>query len=485
MKQFIEKIKRLITEKELKVIKDSYASSDSLRAVCAVVGGEERLIVDGPGSDLFQGEILGESIKICPMDHANRLVLNQEFAYTAPRALGRACASIGCGDRLGIAGAGQLSAMKETTVRPVLAQQSLRELTLTGRSLDDVLDEAAWAVFKSGYRKGYGADGDHLKTLEEVGEALEHGVSMITLDCSLVLTQTPSDEGQRKELYEKFPEDYRIRLEREYLRDDRMEALGIFFDKDILEETVIVYHEAVELAEKVYLLLQKTGRPMDLEISLDETAHRTAVTAHYFVANELKNRHVEINSLAPRFVGEFQKAVDYIGDVDEFREDLRAHCRIADLFGYKISVHSGSDKFKIFSVVAEETKGRFHLKTSGTSWLEAVRVIARTEPELYRDMHRTALENFQKASAYYVVHCDPARVAPLDSVPDEELPDYLEQDDARQLLHITYGAMLKENPKLRERIFEALKKHADEYEKDLKEHFMKHLRLLVLQKNNK
>jgi hypothetical protein len=55
---------------------------------------------------------------------------------------------------------------------------------LTSRDYDDVLCAAAWAVFQEGYTRGYGADGDHLKTKEEVKMALDYGFTMITLDCS-------------------------------------------------------------------------------------------------------------------------------------------------------------------------------------------------------------------------------------------------------------------------------------------------------------
>ena len=69
-------------------------------------------------------------------------------------------------------------------VYPVLAQQSIRELTLTNRTFADVIAAAAFGVFQEGYRDGYGADGDHLKTKEEIKYALERGCTMITLDCS-------------------------------------------------------------------------------------------------------------------------------------------------------------------------------------------------------------------------------------------------------------------------------------------------------------
>ena len=479
MKRYIEKIITSLPDAVLDIKEYTYAAVEGLRAVYAFVDGEERVLVDGCKAFQFQGEMAGgkSGVKVCPMNHVNRMALNKEFSFTAPQALGRKATSLGLGDRLGIAGPGQMDAVTKTGVKPVLAQQSLRELSLTGRSYDEVLDAAAWTVFKYGYRGGYGFDGDHLKSLEEIETALQYGVSMITLDCSLVLGEIPN-ETERKSFYAELPEKYREELKTEYLQDEELKKFGIWFDEGTLEETVLVYGKAVDLAERVYKAIRKCGRKVDLEISLDETAHATAVTAHYFVANELYKRGVLINSLAPRFVGEFQKAVDYIGNAEEFRMDLRAHCKVADYFGYKISVHSGSDKFAVFPVIAEETKGRFHLKTSGTSWLEAVRVIAKTEPALYRDMHRAALEHFEEASAYYVVHCDPGKVKSLEEVSDEELPAYMDEENGRQLLHITYGFMLKDNPQLRERIFHALERHAEEYRKDLEQHFVKHLCML-------
>lgn len=477
MEAFIQKIRHLMENQNLVFMEESYSCGDQIRAVGVFADGVEKLIADGTEAAEFQGLREGgeEGIVICPMNHENRLVLNKKFPYTAPTAFGRACASIGCGDRLGIAAEGQIDAVKKTSVRPVLAQQSLRELQLTGRSYEDVLDAAAWAVFKTGYKDGYGADGDHLKTAAEVEEALKHGVSMITLDCSLVLNEIAEDEEQRRKIYQSYPEDYRKRLEADYLQGENLRGL---FSQKTLEETVLIYQKAVELAEEVYALIKDAGKPIDLEISLDETAHTTSVAAHYFVARELDRSGVKINSMAPRFVGEFQKAVDYIGDTKEFRADLRAHCRIADHFGYKISLHSGSDKFSVFAILAEETGGRFHLKTSGTSWLEAVKVIAGTEPELYRDMHRTAVKGFRQASTYYVVHCDLKKVADLESVSDEHLPDYMIQNDARQLLHITYGAMLKEDEKLKSRIMDALTVHREEYRKAIEAHFSNHLKEL-------
>ncbi len=485
MKRYMEKIRTALPGVRLELKEYTYAAVEGLRAVYGLVEGEDRLIVDGCKAFRFTGETAGgkSGVKVCPMNRENRLALNREFRYTVPQAIGREQASFGFGDRLGIAGESHLSAVAGTGVKPVLAQQSLRELTLTGRTYEDVLDAATWAVFKSGYKDGYGADGDHLKTEEEVAAALEHGMSMITLDCSLVLGAASSNEEERRRRYEALPGDYREELEASYLSDPEARQLGVSFDQSLLEETAIVYYKAVELAKEVHRLIRKTGRPVDLEISLDETVHTTKRSDHYFVASELYKNRVAVTGLAPRFVGEFQKAVDYIGDLEALRADLKGHCRIADYFGYKISLHSGSDKFRVFAALAEETGGRFHVKTSGTSWLEAVRVIARKEPELYRAMHRTALEHFAEASRYYEVHCDPKKIVPLEKTADEKLPEYMDQDDARQLLHIAYGFMLREEDELRERIMEALKRQKEAYREDLERHFAKHLNMLGYEKN--
>lgn len=58
--------------------------------------------------------------------------------------------------------------------------------------------------------------------------------------------------------------------------------------------------------------------PVDFELSIDETTTPTTVEAHYFMAAEMVKAGIELASLAPRFCGEFQKAIDYIGDLSRF-----------------------------------------------------------------------------------------------------------------------------------------------------------------------
>jgi hypothetical protein len=224
-------------------------------------------------------------------------------------------------------------------------------------------------------------------------------------------------------------------------------------------------------------LKSKRGDEFDLEISIDETTSPTLPSHHLYIARELRLRGIEFSSLAPRFLGEFQKAIDYIGDLAEFDRQFACHADIAKSYGnYKISVHSGSDKFAVYPTVGRETAGFLHLKTAGTSWLVAVEVISRCEPELYRDMHKCALENFNDMLKLYHITADITKIPALDTLSDAELPALMEMPEARQLLHITYGPILTSS--LRERFFSAMHKFEKEYDEAVRRHFDKHITLL-------
>jgi len=123
------------------------------------------------------------------------------------------------------------------------------------------------------------------------------------------------------------------------------------------------------------------------------------------------------------------------------------------------------------------------LKTAGTSWLEAIRVIARITPGLYREMHSFALKNLSEAKKYYHITENVADIVDIENVSDTALEDYLEHVDARRVLHITYGLILMAEyddgtPLFRDRLYEALGKYEDEYFKVLEKHIGRHLNAL-------
>ena len=89
---------------------------------------------------------------------------------------------MGLGDRLGLATPGHIRAVRGTGVKPVLAQQSIREMTRTRRTPQQVMDDALWGVFEEGFRDGFGADADHLKSTADIDATLAAGFRMFTID---------------------------------------------------------------------------------------------------------------------------------------------------------------------------------------------------------------------------------------------------------------------------------------------------------------
>ena len=453
---------------------------EKCRRLLILAAGENKL------PDGFEGEPVclatHERGLIAPLSAANAAALRRHFPWCAPKSLRNERTSIGCGDRLGLATAGQLRAAKKYRLAPVLAQQSMRELTMTKRTFREVVDDVTFMVFAEDYRNGYGADGDHLKNIPDIDTALDAGMPMITLDLSEVMNAAAGDwsDDEVKAAFEKLPESERQSAlagyaDQNYVFDDVTVGIGAADAR----RCAVMYDKALDFAVEVYEHLKKRrGEEFDLEISIDETTTPTLPSHHLYIARELMLRGVTVTSIAPRFVGEFQKAVDYIGDLAEFERQFKVHARIARAFGnYKISVHSGSDKFAVYPVVGRETRGFLHLKTAGTSWLVAVEVIAEHDPELYRAMHRCAEAHFTEMLKLYHITADLTRIPPLDTLRDDELPGLIRNHpDARQLLHITYGPILTGN--LRERFFAAMHKFEAEYAEALEKHFDKHFTLL-------
>ena len=116
-------------------------------------------------------------------------------------------------------------------------------------------------------------------------------------------------------------------------------------------------------------------------------------------------------SLAPRYVGRFEKGVDYIGDLGTFDAEFARHAEIARMMGpYKLSIHSGSDKFSIYPSMAKYTRRVAHLKTAGTSYLEALRAVAKSDPTLFREILTLARARYSEDRASYHVSADVTKV---------------------------------------------------------------------------
>src|SRR5438046_2041827 len=92
--------------------------------------------------------------------------------------------SFGFGDRLGLATPGHVAAMQRAGggIAPIFAQQSIREMTRTGRTPHNVVDDARRGMELSDWHAPSGADADHLKTREDVDRTSAVGFTFYTID---------------------------------------------------------------------------------------------------------------------------------------------------------------------------------------------------------------------------------------------------------------------------------------------------------------
>jgi hypothetical protein len=266
---------------------------------------------------------------------------------------------------------------------------------------------------------------------------------------------------------------------------DRTFDVGDFavsFGEEELLRAAVKYGRAVAHTARMYRHLagQMGDRPFELEMSVDETETPTTIPEHYFVASELKRLGVIWVSLAPRYIGRFEKGVDYIGDLDDFEADFARHVAIARALGpYKLSLHSGSDKFSIYPIFARVAGDLVHLKTAGTSYLEALRAIAGIDPDLFREILAFAFERYDEDRASYHVSADPAKVAWPDQLADAELASVLDEFDGREMLHVTFGSVLTTQDaagyRFRDRLLAALQADEEAHYAALEAHFDRHI----------
>ena len=426
-----------------------------------------------------------DHVWFCALNHENAVHLRRQLLFTAPSSLSRRTASFGVGDRLGIATPGHIRILRRFMISPVLAQQSPRELELAGRSYKDIIDPATWAVFQEGFAEPWGADGDHLKSVQWVREARSLGCTMITADLTDHIQSDPAKlhGNALKEEYEKLSPAYRRQIEGEYIGQHVTLDTGerIEFSRETLARISVTYTHAVLHAQTLFNAGSEFKGAFDFEVSIDETDTPTSAEAHVFVARELEKLRVPLLSLAPRFIGTFEKAIDYSGDLAAFKRSFSTHSAIARRFGHKLSIHSGSDKFSIYPLIGELTDATYHIKTCGTSWLEALALVAEINPALFRELYRYAKTSLPIASRYYKTVASPEQMIDDQSLQDRELLSLIQRRDERQLLHITYGQILS-NRLLKQKLLELLHSNIELYWERLESHIGKHLHSLGVSK---
>ncbi len=466
----------------LPVYPRSVVEVDGTSYFIARSGEGKRLGVWGDSDRFEDAEPVEGGGALCPLTARNAAVLRKMLPWLRPRTLGLS-KSVGCGDRLGLATPGHIQAIRQIgSMAPIVAQQSMRENARTGRSPQQVVDDAIWGVIQEGWREPWGADADHLKTTADVDRCVAAGYTFFTVDPGDHVDNEAhsASPGVLQEKFTALPwddlEDSAGDMEARYLgKRFAVEEFSLEFDRGSLLRAACKYGRAIAHTAWMYRHLETAAKavPFELEVSVDETETPTSPLEHYFVTTELHRLGVRWVSLAPRYSGRFEKGVDYIGDLRQFEDEFAKHAAIARECGpYKLSLHSGSDKFSIYPIIARHAGDLVHVKTAGTSYLEALRAVAITTPALFRSIFALAVERYPVDRATYHVSADLAKVAPPAALADEQLAAVLDSFDARQVLHVTFGSVLD---RFGAQVMDVLVEHEEEHYAALASHFVKHL----------
>ena len=402
--------------------------------------------------------------------------------------------SFGFGDRIGLATFGHVSASRKGDLVPMFAQQSVREMERTNRTPMEVMLSAQKSLREVGWNNSWGADADHLKNRQDVIDLAAAGFTFFTIDPSDYVNdyanllngtdlQAAVDQVIKAGAFESLQQVTDLYLNKKFDLLGQLEVDSP--NREDLFRSIVKYGLAVDYACQMANWVSSETDIFELEISVDETDTATSVWEHLFIALELQRRGVQVISLAPRFVGEFEKGIDYKGDLKKFEETLHQHVLIAQQYGpYKISVHSGSDKFSIYPILGRVCKNLLHVKTAGTSYLEALRVVARQNHRAFLEIIKYAIDRFETDSATYHISAnvevleDPVFLSPA----DREIA-YLDEDNGRQVLHVSFGSVLTQgqmpnDQPFKELITETLEQYSDLHEEFLSSHLGKHLELL-------
>jgi hypothetical protein len=436
----------------------------------------------------FDGSISradGQAILTGPLSAHNAAAVRRARPSLRPRPIGLVT-SAGTGDRLGRATPGHVRAFQRAGqgVRPVFAQQSIREMDRLGRTPQQVLDDATFGCVQASWDGPVGADADHLKSTADIDRCLAAGFSMYTLDVGdhvNAAAGAPTDQALAAVPWDLLQDDLASARRRYADLSVDLGTRALAVGEDELRHAIVKYGPAVAAGAQLYRhLRQHATTEVEVEIAVDATDEVATPAQHLYLATELRRLGVEWVSFAPCHPGPFEKGIEFGGDVDHLIGTVAVHARIAQALGpYKIGVHSGSDKFSIYPGIMHATGGMVHLKTSGTSYLVALEVAARRDPDLFREIYAVSRAAYRAARFSYPVSADPDAAPEPATVPDDELPALLDAISTRQILHVGYGTVLRTpaggTGELGRGLLDVLDIHEIDYQDWVADHLARHL----------
>lgn len=388
--------------------------------------------------------------------------------------------SFGVGDRFSHQGEAQLRAIIKANkagvdVSPVW-NKSNREHGIVKTTPNDVRTEADAAVKALGWNDRYFVDADHIN-LTTVAPFVEAS-DFFTLDVAAFIGNESSKEAI--EAFLSSCEKYKGALQIPGISEP------IQVDDELLIEIAVKFLAATEQAASIYqYLVEKKGKGTFItEVSMDEVDTPQTPVDLFFILKMLADRGVPAQTIAPKFTGRFNKGVDYVGDLGqfakEFEEDVLVIAHAIKEFGLpadlKLSVHSGSDKFSIYPIMAEIIKKHdkgLHVKTAGTTWLEEVIGLALAGGEALeaaKEVYASALSRKDELCGPYadVIDIDDTLLPSAEEVNGwsgekfantlRHIPGHPDYNlNFRQLIHVGY----KVAAEMGERYYSLLEKNAD------------------------
>ena len=372
--------------------------------------------------------------------------------------------SLGVGDRFGHQAKAQLRACMQAEAAGVevipVWNKSNREHNIIGSEPAQTRVAADAAVQALGWTKAYFCDADHIN-LTTVDRFLAP-CDFYTIDVADSIGKAAPAERIEAFLKRRAGLAGRIQL------DGVEEAFEI--TPELLRKTAEKFLFAVEEAGEVYRKIEaaKGKGGFVTEVSMDETDAAQTPAELLIILAAIADEGIPVQTIAPKFTGRFNKGVDYVGNVAQFRREIRldvaAIAWAVKNFGLprnlKLSVHSGSDKFSIYAAIHEATKDcGVHLKTAGTTWLEEIIGLAEAGGDglaLAKEIYAEAYAHREELCGPYATVIDidvaklpvPAEVAGWTSEQytsalrhDQSNPGY--NSSFRQLLHVGFKIAAK------------------------------------------
>lgn len=156
------------------------------------------------------------------------------------------------------------------------------------------MDGAKRAVEAAGWDLPWGADADHLKTLEDLAPFAEAGYTLFTVNPGGYVDNMAGTDSADV-LSQKIRKVEWDELSVLYLRGIGEWVWGQF-EPETLRRAIVKYGRVIQHTVAMFNRLSQMKDEFDFEVSVDETDSPTTPLEHFFIANELTRLSVRFTS---------------------------------------------------------------------------------------------------------------------------------------------------------------------------------------------